>query len=69
MENYERGEKIGEGTYGIVYKALDKKDNVEVALKKLRLKSVAEGVSFTAYREIKSLLELKHPNVVPVKAY
>jgi serine/threonine protein kinase len=37
MENYEKIEKIGEGTYGKVYKARDKSTGKLVALKKTRL--------------------------------
>lgn len=37
MENYEKIEKIGEGTYGKVYKAKDKTNGKLVALKKTRL--------------------------------
>ena len=37
MENYEKLEKIGEGTYGKVYKARDKTTSKLVALKKTRL--------------------------------
>ena len=37
QENYEKLEKIGEGTYGKVYKARDKTTGQIVALKKTRL--------------------------------
>jgi hypothetical protein len=37
MDNYEKIEKIGEGTYGKVYKARDKTTSNLVALKKTRL--------------------------------
>ena len=37
IENYEKLEKIGEGTYGKVYKARDKRTGKLVALKKTRL--------------------------------
>jgi len=37
MENYEKIEKIGEGTYGKVYKAKDRTNGRIVALKKTRL--------------------------------
>ena len=39
MESFERVEKIGEGTYGIVYKAREKTTGKLVALKKIRLDS------------------------------
>jgi len=39
MENFQKIEKIGEGTYGVVYKARDKTSGKIVALKKIRLDS------------------------------
>ncbi|EDO41403.1 predicted protein [Nematostella vectensis] len=64
MENFEKVEKIGEGTYGVVYKARDKTTGRMVALKKIRLDTESEGVPSTAIREISLLKELNHPNVV-----
>uniref|UniRef100_A0A8D1TR27 Cyclin-dependent kinase 2 n=2 Tax=Boreoeutheria TaxID=1437010 RepID=A0A8D1TR27_PIG len=37
MENFQKVEKIGEGTYGVVYKAKNKVTGEVVALKKIRL--------------------------------
>lgn len=63
-EEYEKIEKIGEGTYGLVFKAKHRKTNKIVALKKIRLENEEEGVPSTAMREISLLKELRHPNVV-----
>jgi len=64
MEQFQKIEKIGEGTYGIVYKAHDKETGKLVALKKIRLETESEGVPSTAIREITVLKELDHPHVV-----
>lgn len=61
---YEKIEKIGEGTYGVVYKAKDLQSNCLVALKRIRLDSEEEGVPCTAIREISLLKELRHDNIV-----
>jgi len=64
MEKYIKLEKIGEGTYGIVYKAKDKKSSELLALKKIRLEAEDEGIPSTAIREISLLKQLQHPNIV-----
>ena len=61
---FERLEKIGEGTYGVVYRALWRGTNRVIAIKKIRLEHEEEGVPSTAIREISILKELHHPNVV-----
>lgn len=61
---YSKIEKVGEGTYGVVYKARDVTTGEVVALKKIRLEAEDEGVPSTAIREISLLKELKDKNVV-----
>ncbi|XP_060065103.1 cyclin-dependent kinase 12-like [Ylistrum balloti] len=60
-------EIIGEGTYGLVYKAKDTFTDELVALKKVRLENEKEGFPITAVREIKILRQLNHPNIVNLK--
>ena len=58
-------ERLGEGTYGVVFKAKDTVQNRFVALKKIKLENEDEGVPSTAMREISILKELQpHPNIV-----
>jgi cyclin-dependent kinase len=44
MERYQKLEKIGEGTYGIVYKAKDRVSGQIIALKRIRLEAEDEGI-------------------------
>eukprot|EP01060_Flectonema_neradi_P016782 TRINITY_DN2341_c0_g3_i1.p1 TRINITY_DN2341_c0_g3~~TRINITY_DN2341_c0_g3_i1.p1 ORF type:complete len:309 (+),score=50.17 TRINITY_DN2341_c0_g3_i1:87-1013(+) len=64
ISRYQKLDKVGEGTYGTVYKAKDKMTNDLVALKCIRLDNEEEGVTCTAIREVSLLKELKHPNIV-----
>ena len=64
MERYQKLEKIGEGTYGVVYKAKDRISAEIIALKKIRLEAEDEGIPSTAIREISLLKELQHANIV-----
>ncbi|WVF67075.1 cyclin-dependent kinase 1 [Kwoniella sp. CBS 6097] len=65
LENYTKLEKVGEGTYGVVYKARDLSTGNLVALKKIRLEAEDEGVPSTSIREISLLKELsKDDNIV-----
>ncbi|CAL9091063.1 unnamed protein product [Musa acuminata var. zebrina] len=66
MEKYEKLEKVGEGTYGKVYKAQDKATGQLVALKKTRLEMDEEGIPPTALREI-SLLQLLSRSIYIVR--
>ncbi len=64
LEKYSRIEKLGEGTYGIVYKCKNKDNQELVAVKKIKLENEDEGIPSTAIREISILKQLKHPNIV-----
>jgi len=67
MEQYEKLAKIGEGTYGTVYKAKDKRTNEVVALKRVRLDEDDEGIPSSALREVSLLKELNHKNIVRIQ--
>eukprot|EP00123_Amoebidium_parasiticum_P001422 comp12503_c0_seq1/m.7461 comp12503_c0_seq1/g.7461 ORF comp12503_c0_seq1/g.7461 comp12503_c0_seq1/m.7461 type:complete len:296 (-) comp12503_c0_seq1:468-1355(-) len=64
MDKYRKLEKVGSGTYGVVYKAKNKETGETVALKKIKLEGDDEGVPSTAIREVSALMELQHQNIV-----
>ncbi|XP_073688403.1 cyclin-dependent kinase 10 isoform X2 [Garra rufa] len=59
--------RIGEGTYGIVYRARDTRTHEIVALKKVRMDKEKDGIPISSLREINLLLRLRHPNIVELK--
>lgn len=67
VEQYKILNRIEEGTYGVVYRARDKNNNEVVALKRLKMEQEMNGFPITALREISTLLECKHPNVINLK--
>ncbi len=65
LDNYTKTEKVGEGTFGEVFKAIDKRTGQQVAIKRTKLAHEDEGVPSTAIREISLLKDLAgHPNIV-----
>ncbi|KAG0189136.1 hypothetical protein DFQ28_003799 [Apophysomyces sp. BC1034] len=63
LADYDKLSKIGEGTYGVVYKAYQKGSNRLVALKRVPL-HYEQGIPITTVREIALLKEVSHRNVV-----
>ncbi|XP_037283903.2 cyclin-dependent kinase 1 [Rhipicephalus microplus] len=64
MDKYIIMRKIGEGAYGVVYKARCKTTNKIVAIKKIRVEREDEGIPATTIREVTFLRELRHKNIV-----
>ncbi|KAH9623355.1 hypothetical protein KSS87_000326 [Heliosperma pusillum] len=67
VDNYEKLEKIGQGTYSSVFRARDLETGKIVAMKKVRFDNFEpESVRFMA-REILILRRLDHPNVIKLE--
>ncbi|SHJ30268.1 serine/threonine-protein kinase [Aquimarina spongiae] len=69
LENYSIIEKIGEGGYGIVYKAKQISTGQTVAIKILKFKEIPDQKSIKQQiarfdRETKLCAEINHPNIV-----
>lgn len=64
VDNFERLNHIEEGSYGWVSRAKDISTGEIVALKKLKLENSPDGFPVTGLREIQTLLEARHENVV-----
>lgn len=63
--NFKVTDVLGEGTYGVVFRAQSIATGALYAIKKLRLDGHAEGIPATAIREITLLQDVGvHPNIV-----
>ncbi|RZC33125.1 cdk10/11-like protein [Asbolus verrucosus] len=67
VEEFQCLNRIEEGTYGVVYRAKDKRTEDIVALKRLKMEKEKEGFPITSLREINTLLKGQHPNIVTVR--
>ncbi len=64
IEKIERGKKIGEGGYGIVYGGKLKENNLLIALKQLKIgDQLTPKIQESFKREIEIMKKLKHPNI------
>ncbi|KAF4214747.1 hypothetical protein CNMCM5878_008937 [Aspergillus fumigatiaffinis] len=64
VDNFERLNHIEEGSYGWVSRARDITTGEVVALKKLKMENSPDGFPVTGLREIQTLLEARHTNIV-----
>ena len=70
IDSYQPISKIDEGSYGIVYKAIDKETNEVVAIQKIKLQQGNESLydfPITSIREINIVFSLCHPNILKFK--
>ena len=67
VTEFKKLNRIGEGTYGVVYRARDTVSHEIVALKKVRMEREKDGIPLSGLREISLLLNLGHKNIVQLK--
>jgi len=67
VTDFEKLNRVGEGTYGIVYRARDTKTNEIVALKRVRMEREKDGLPISTLREISLLINLRHDNIVELR--
>lgn len=67
VNEYEKLNRVGEGTYGVVYRAKDLKTKEIVALKRVRMEEEKDGLPISSLREINLLVNMRHKNIVELK--
>jgi len=67
VHDFEKLNRVGEGTYGIVYRARDTRTKEIVALKKVRMDKEKDGLPVSGLREISLLLTCRHENIVELR--
>ncbi|OCH85504.1 CMGC/CDK/CDK7 protein kinase [Obba rivulosa] len=64
QRRWAKDQKIGEGTYAVVYRGREVATGRKVAIKKIKVGQFKDGLDMSAIREVKYLRELKHQNVI-----
>ena len=67
VDNFEKLNHIEEGSYGWVSRAKESATGEVVALKKLKMDNANDGFPVTGLREIQTLMESRHPNIVNLR--
>lgn len=65
-QRFTKTEKLGEGTYGCVFKGHDNQTDKDVAIKYMKVFQDEEGISQTTLREISLLKSLDNPNIIEI---
>ena len=64
IDDYIINRKLGEGSYGIIYSAINNKDNKKYAIKKIIARSLNEIADFT--KEFELVYSCNHPNIMKI---
>ncbi|KAI9432644.1 CMGC/CDK/CDK7 protein kinase [Lactarius psammicola] len=64
QKRWVKDQKVGEGTYAVVYRGRELATGRKIAIKKIKVGQFKDGLDMSAVREVKYLRELHHPNVI-----
>ncbi|TFK74948.1 CMGC/CDK/CDK7 protein kinase [Pluteus cervinus] len=64
QKRWTKEKKVGEGTYALVFLGVEVSTGKKIAIKKIKVGELKEGLDMSAIREVKYLRELQHPNIV-----
>lgn len=64
QKRWAKERKVGEGTYAVVYQGREVGTGRKVAIKKIKVGAMKDGLDMSAIREVKYLRELEHQNVI-----
>jgi serine/threonine protein kinase len=63
-DKWEKKDKIGEGSYGNVYRGINKSSSELIAIKKIKTPVSEDGVPVDTLREVTILRNIEHSNIV-----
>ncbi|KAI8070722.1 kinase-like domain-containing protein [Gongronella butleri] len=66
INDFEKINRVGEGTYGVVYRVRDVKTGQTMAVKRVRMERETDGTPISSLREISILKRMRHTNIVNV---
>lgn len=69
MEKYERGRKIGQGSFGKIYLVNNRVTKAQYVMKEVELSLDDNAARAQAIAEAKFLKALHHPNIISVVEY
>ncbi|KAI9282498.1 kinase-like domain-containing protein [Umbelopsis sp. AD052] len=66
VDDFKKLNRVGEGTYGVVYRVNDTKTGRICALKRIRMEGETDGLPLSSLREIMILKRMRNRNIVNV---
>jgi serine/threonine protein kinase len=66
LSNYHKLDRLGKGTYSVVFKVKHNTTGIEYAAKKFTYDSIDDGITSTTLRELAALKCCNHPNILKI---